>query len=501
MTDTTAAVAARAGGELARAAALSAVIAATVLVVFWNRPINHDVAWYLIATQDWLSGAVLYVDIVEVNPPLAFYLTVPAVELGEALGIGLANAQYLVLALLLFGCLVWVSAILRGAEFGETRRNVFLIGIAGALTLPFLSATAQREHLMMFLIIPWVVGKLVLGPSGPGESARAAVAALGICIKPFFVLYPAAVTLVEVVRTRSLRPLLSTSNLTFLGVGLGYLALVALSHPLYFSDIVPVARMVYGAYGIADADILRSLYHPALMVGLVIAIVGVRGKIGRMGGEYLLALSLAALAAYLVQWTGYGYQFFPFVAFLGLSALWVAVHHRPATWQGAMALAAMIMLTVPFVRQGFHLIPETEMLVDEISARGGSERLAVLSTQLHPGPPVALQSDARWTSRYPALWLVPGAVNRLAATDCRAEREACAALNAVLDRTVGDVVSDLESARPDTLIFDTTHDYIFAPNFSWQALLSRDPRFAKIVERYGPTTTLGSFEIHRLKDD
>ena len=39
----------------------------------WGQTINHDTAWYLYATRAWLDGAQLYVDIVEVNPPLSFY--------------------------------------------------------------------------------------------------------------------------------------------------------------------------------------------------------------------------------------------------------------------------------------------------------------------------------------------------------------------------------------------------------------------------------------------
>lgn len=40
-------------------AAIAALVAAALLLGFWGRPINHDTAWYLIATRDWLSGARL----------------------------------------------------------------------------------------------------------------------------------------------------------------------------------------------------------------------------------------------------------------------------------------------------------------------------------------------------------------------------------------------------------------------------------------------------------
>ena len=35
-------------------------------------PMNHDTSWLLEATRRWVEGGRLYVDIVEINPPLIF---------------------------------------------------------------------------------------------------------------------------------------------------------------------------------------------------------------------------------------------------------------------------------------------------------------------------------------------------------------------------------------------------------------------------------------------
>ena len=60
-------------------AAGSLVFALLLLAFLWDRTINHDTAWYLISTRKWLEGARLYVDLYDVNPPLASYLTIPAI--------------------------------------------------------------------------------------------------------------------------------------------------------------------------------------------------------------------------------------------------------------------------------------------------------------------------------------------------------------------------------------------------------------------------------------
>ena len=51
------------------------VFAFVAWLVFANRTPNHDVAWFLEGIYRWKSGAKLYVDIREINPPLIFYET------------------------------------------------------------------------------------------------------------------------------------------------------------------------------------------------------------------------------------------------------------------------------------------------------------------------------------------------------------------------------------------------------------------------------------------
>jgi hypothetical protein len=482
-----------------RGALVSAILALTLLAVLWDRPINHDTAWYLVATRDWLNGAALYVDIVEVNPPLTFYLTIPAVLLAEALPIGLANAQYVALCLLFWLSLTWTWRIAGAGGMSSERQAALYLVAALAMVVPFLSAVAQREHLMVLLVMPWIVGKLTGGSEAPRETGRALLAAVGVCIKPFFVLYPIAVTLYEIWLTRSLRPVLGRSNLVFLAVGLGYVGMVALRHPLYLTDIIPIARHVYGDYGLDGAFVLQPLRHPAIILGLTALLVAVRTSVGTSGG-YFVVLTGAAMAIYLIQWTGYSYQFFPVVAMLLLAAGWLMIHAGPLSPGGVLAIAAAFSLVSPMVRMGFHWVPATEALAEEIRLAGGSDRLGVISTSLPPGPPVALATGAEWTSRYPALWLVPGALNGLASTDCSAEPDTCTTLLRIRDRTLDEIVTDLVTSRPDTLIFDGMNDYIQIPGFRWEAFLSEDPRFAAFMEGYGPAKVLGEFRIFRLDD-
>ena len=90
-----------------------------VLVAPFLTHINHDVAWYLYSAGRLLDGGRMYQDIfVDVNPPLALYLTVPPVYLARLTGmfsvdIFIAYLCVLMLAsltIMLCSCLSWVRA-------------------------------------------------------------------------------------------------------------------------------------------------------------------------------------------------------------------------------------------------------------------------------------------------------------------------------------------------------------------------------------------------------
>ncbi len=486
-----------AGGVPAAGLFIAATAAVLFLAFFWGRQVGPDIAWYLIATRQWLAGAQLYVDLVEVNPPLNFYLTVPPVLLADAAGMTLPNAQFVVVALLLGLSLAWSARILAGAAWiSPGRQNGFLAGVALALVIPALGEIGQREHLMLLLVTPWLIGELVAdGGRGPRSVPRAAVAAIGICIKPFFLVYPVAVTLWHMYRSWSFRPILAPGNIAMVAVGAAYLGLVAARHPEYLRDIVPLAVAVYGDYRLPPAVVLGSMQPLAIACFAAIGMIAfaLRAVPPRMGFWWLLVA--AAIAAYLVQAAGFPYHAVPIFAFVVMGYAWMLAMAWPGPRPGALAAAGLIATLPSFVVTGPYRYDVTRTLAAAVTAHAPSPRLAVLSTVLLIGPPTAIEADAEWVGRYPALWLVPGAVNGLARADCAIEAARCAKLAAIRDRTRRDIVTDLVDGRPDVIVLDTFYALIDAPGFTWDGFLAGDPRYPALRASYRQVDDLGGLVI------
>ena len=62
-------------------------------VIRFGAQINHDTAWFIHIANGLLDGKRLYVDFVEVNPPLAIWLIVPSTALARLCGIVRADRR------------------------------------------------------------------------------------------------------------------------------------------------------------------------------------------------------------------------------------------------------------------------------------------------------------------------------------------------------------------------------------------------------------------------
>ncbi|MGC8775667.1 MAG: hypothetical protein ACP5R6_10505 [Chlorobaculum sp.] len=96
----------------------------------------------------------------------------------------------------------------------------------------------------------------------------------------------------------------------------------------------------------------------------------------------------------------------------------------------------------------------------------------VLSTYVHAGPIVALNLNTGWVSRYPTNWTVPGAVNRLAKTDCKADPQKCVWLKEIIERNRLSNLNDIEAYKPELLIVDKQSGYFEKKGFSWYEFLN-----------------------------
>ena len=94
-------------------------------------PIQSDISWATVITGRFIDGGKLYVDAVEVNPPLFVYLTVPPVLLSRVLGVPAVPTfhAYTVGLVVASVVLCWLLIRQTGMMAGRFSRRCFVLAL------------------------------------------------------------------------------------------------------------------------------------------------------------------------------------------------------------------------------------------------------------------------------------------------------------------------------------------------------------------------------------
>ncbi len=128
-----------------------------VLFVAIRSPLKDDIAWLLYVARRWLAGRELYIDVVEVNPPLIVWISAIPIGLARWLNVDTQLVALSVFVTAVLVCAWWSAGLLRanGGFFNDRLPvfaaigSVFLIVPAGDL--------GQREHLLVAAFLPYLV--------------------------------------------------------------------------------------------------------------------------------------------------------------------------------------------------------------------------------------------------------------------------------------------------------------------------------------------------------
>lgn len=406
------------------------IIAAPVLTFLYMRAflLNHDVAWLLVATQRWVAGEALYRDIVEINPPLIFFVNI-------ALTAGLlTKSAYLAgttLVIAISG--LWVL-FARGPQLALF--SVFAMVFAGWTDY------GQRDHLALIFLIPYLASGR---DGGPAHWSAGVWAFFGVGLKPHFAIIPIAFTIGECIRCRSVKPALATSNLVLLGLCLAWLCLAALAWPIYFTKIIPLARLTYDALGFPPLP----AHHASL--ALMIGLAGLAWK--RSPNLFPLACAaIGAFAEFYLQGRFWPYQFVPPMGIMMLFCLAFA-------WEGRRSPIALIGIVaiILALRQllfGPHRYPPPFVFQ-------GISPVLILSERVSAAYPQVLECGVVNASRYPSLWTLPGVWNRIHRSEV-ARPEA----RKQFQSQVNAISADIRRFHPK-IIFEDLRPTYFAGNFAY----------------------------------
>ena len=482
---------------------IAAALAALFYGQFW---LSHDDSWYLIATRKFLDGAQIYVDIIEINPPLNFYLTVPVLWLADATGLSDTAAYAVHTCILSAVCGLWLVRILRASTLSAAEQKILLFAALACLLLLPISEWAQREHLLFVYAMPYflheIVGRERISIPVWERFLLGVVATFGIALKPYFLLIPAAIALVGPVKELFRRGF-APANLGLAAGLLSYALFTIVVHPGFFSDILTVAQKIYGAIGYDAATVLVRGETFGVLLFFALFFVGGRAQ-DPISWRFAAAVA-ATTVSYLVQFKGWNYHLIPLLAFLLMGTVWLA--HAKAIFKGSSLVPKAVVATLVMITLGAQLTagPYRPRTLEPLSpfVKDKGETMVVYSTNLSMAFPFVNAVEGTWASRYPAQWIVPGAVIETRSKRCPADRDHCAPFEKILDDARQSNTEDFLRYQPRLVVFDVREEksYFHGVDFDFLEFQLEDPRFAKAWSDYEKVGEVDdTLDVWRLKD-
>lgn len=472
-----------------------------------------------------LDGARLYVDLVDMNPPLTVLLNMAAVlssrffGISEILAYRLGCAGALAALLLLAG---WLLRRLLPDELVLRRAIVLLVAVA-LFNLPG-QDFGEREHLLLALVVPYLL--LAAGRASGREIPSSAALLIGIlagsafALKPHFLLLWVAVEAYlrltrRVARARVLPETLAVA---------GFLVLYTVATLLWAPGYLRLARLLAGPYA-------QFLYVPfwqllvrgpgaLLTVFAVLAFAALRGHVRHRALPGVFAVgAIACLLAGAAQQKGFSYHFYPSLALamvmLGMVALdcdelmrsWIASVYRVI----AVSVVVTVFL-VACVKDAAATIRPTrdleqrnmERLVPVVRARAAGEGVYVMSYNISSAYPLINYAGARSASRFAQLWILASAyMDQLKSS--RPLRFHTPAEMTPSERYMNQAVfEDLQNQRPKLLIvLDHARDLPINGfrRLDYVGYFSRDPRIHRLLQQYELVSELEGYLVYERMMD
>jgi hypothetical protein len=499
-----------------------------VMVAVIAAPLNPDSAYCLVAGRRLLEGDQLYVDMMETNPPMIFWMMAVLAFVGRYLAISDARLIGSFVAVLLFVSAVSGLKVLALApRASRLTRFVVMGGFLISVALPFIAWVGQREQIAAVLLFPYALlaTRAVRGLESSGKFSIwcGILAGVGLAIKPYFLAAWVAIELVVLITTRRVPRSNRPDFWCVVLVQCGFAATVFTMTPEYVTRIVPLAQALYWEYQSGGALMLYAerLWMLVLIGCAALAVPWwLKTKDNLPDVQIFGAATLGWLVAYVAQGKGWYYHLLPAIVFgtvaLVLTVVHLAVALRTLGHQHARRRISIVALVIPVVAAGIWVLPiiprlarhamaeyqqrdSVLKLAEYVERTAPGEPVYFLSTSVWPAFPVVNLSGARWPYRYHFLWPIPALYAREANGEPRYRLPGD---QGSLERDFFDtVVGDLKRVPPRVLVIDRMKDQqaMRGRQFDFVTYFSGSPEFGALFRQYRRRGYIGSWELYELR--
>ncbi|MEH6758540.1 MAG: GtrA family protein [Parasphingorhabdus sp.] len=485
---------------------LATIIFALMLLPFLiNIPLTHDVSWQFWIARQINGGTPLYSHIMEINPPLWFWMGAVLDMVGEAIS---AQPHTLYVIFIIASAVFSVTAFIRLADLPD--RNSELISSIFLLILMLLAPIynfGQREQLAAIFSLPYIA--LIAQRSRQNDVSQwfslavGLFAAVGFAMKHYFVLVPVGLELWLLFELRkNWRPVRwETSAMAVCAVA--YITSIFVFTPDFLTKIVPLVNTAYEGYEHPFlAQVLREEVIIWVCILYFIAWTKFRQpklpKLPLM--RALITASLGFIVAYFAQQKGWQYHTIP--ATVGLSiALFICLANQPRLTEGTIFRKFAHQPFASFVAISYILVGliygpyenDRNGIEKYYSRLSAGDSVMIVTADPRLVFPHVEQHHVKWVSRHFAHWMLSAI----------AKAENAGASNKQLDQVGFEIrqqlVEDISCHSPKYIFINVRQtQYGISPDmFRMTDFFKRNAKFEEILSsHYHLSLRDQNFEIY-----
>lgn len=441
-------------------------------------PINHDCAMYVAAGQLVLEGKVPYVDFVDLNPPLIFYLSAIPAWFNQNTHIDVEKCFALFIWLL--SLISWLLAFVVSRRYEG--RDFHCVGpiLFGLAAFSFITNEwgefGQRQYIAAISIIPFVLVRWLraLGdkPDCYLSICIGTLLSIGMSLVPQYLIVPLAFE--AALRIADLRASLSSASKAILksirdpeilslimggiAYGVAFLLLPTAAKDAFLNRWMPLTMRGYAAYNANwDALTIFPFIIGCFPLCIIAAFLSRRNRCTLT--IPLACFCVAAYVAAFVQLKGWYNHYLPLLAG---SILYLCV--QTAVWMNgkksfnsvwakvAASILLLLLCTAPSILLRFSFTyPHGELDTIKRETKHG-DSVMVLSTSVPDTYPAVLLSGCTNASRY--LFYFPIEMLRFEEKSAKSSALRAQAVSEQR-RVLNEIEQDIDRAKPKLIIIPT----------------------------------------------
>lgn len=411
----------------------------TLLVYFNYFPLNVDSKWILYCANEMVNGSKLYVDLIDVNPPLIFiYSLIPAYFAKFFSVSPIFSFIVFVFSLISISVFLSFQILKKVSNIKIEEIRFYIYGISLCLFILVSYNFGEREHFLMIFILPYILSMIYKDKLKLSNSLLiliALFASFGFNLKPHFFLIFIAIELIFILNHKNIFIFFRIDSLIILFSAFLYLLIIYVFFPEYINFMVPFAIESYTNVFNKNFITLLSNFEFIFFALLMIFIIILAKHKNSISIKIFLVSILSAIIIYLLQQKGWSYHRLPMLVLCSVFLIHLHLFHlqEKRVYSIIFLPIFIAIIFINVINQSYY-----KNLKKTIDSYGDNKTIYTFSIDI--AETQALLSEKQvWGSRFPSLFMYP--------TLAKGNSEF------VSKYTYDAIYNDLLKFKPDIIIF------------------------------------------------